>query len=579
MKNQTIAIRKMVAYLNNEEEEGGFWLPNIQRPFVWNEGQIERLFDSLMREYPISTLLVWKTKDKIRCREFIKNYQHGIKLAHYYVPENGKKKMVVLDGQQRLQSLFIGLCGSYDGRELYLDILSGGEAMAPEDMCYRFKFMHEKEARVPWIKFKDIVFGEAKRRKNEEEIISRFSSDVTDAQEGRISENIDQIFHVFIDEDAIVYQELDSIDGRRKYIEDDVVEVFIRANSGGTHLGKSDLLFSLLTSSWVDAIENVETLLDDLNRTGFEFDRDFILKTCLTLIGTGASYNVLKFRDEKNREEIIQNWDGISNAIRDVKDFVHGKTFIRHHKAMVSYLTLIPLIYYRYKYPDAWRLTKDLDIYLLRSLLVQAFSGRPDNVIDRCTAEIDRSGAFDVKNIFTAIRADGRSLDVTPDTLFDEGYGSKLIHLIFNLWYRDFDYEPAFSNNNPQIDHIFPRSLLRKQKKRNPDSGRMDMLKYGPAERNQLANCMLLTASENGAGGKANMPPYEWFDGDRKEDEYLDMHLIPKDPELWHIERYDDFIEQRKKLIEAKFGYLIFRDQGDAVDNEKLNDEIDKHGV
>ena len=43
MKNQKETIRKMVSYLNNEEMYGGFWLPNIQRPFVWREDQIERL--------------------------------------------------------------------------------------------------------------------------------------------------------------------------------------------------------------------------------------------------------------------------------------------------------------------------------------------------------------------------------------------------------------------------------------------------------------------------------------------------------------------------------------------------------
>lgn len=61
MKNQRQTIRKIVGFLNNEEEDGGFWLPNIQRPFVWSEVQICRLFDSILREYPISTLLVWKT--------------------------------------------------------------------------------------------------------------------------------------------------------------------------------------------------------------------------------------------------------------------------------------------------------------------------------------------------------------------------------------------------------------------------------------------------------------------------------------------------------------------------------------
>lgn len=59
MKNQTTTIRKIVKQLNKEDvTDGGFWLPNIQRNFVWKEEQTERLFDSLMRDYPIGTLLV-----------------------------------------------------------------------------------------------------------------------------------------------------------------------------------------------------------------------------------------------------------------------------------------------------------------------------------------------------------------------------------------------------------------------------------------------------------------------------------------------------------------------------------------
>ena len=54
MKNQKQTIRKLVTFLNNTDEDGGFWLPNIQRPFVWSEEQICRLFDSIMRQYPIS---------------------------------------------------------------------------------------------------------------------------------------------------------------------------------------------------------------------------------------------------------------------------------------------------------------------------------------------------------------------------------------------------------------------------------------------------------------------------------------------------------------------------------------------
>src|SRR3984957_18785011 len=114
MKNQKQTIRRIVGFLNNADENGGFWLPNIQRPFVWSEEQICRLFDSILRQYPISTLLIWKTNLGVRRRKFIDNFkeEHRHHLSNFKaLPEEGKKKCLVLDGQQRLQSLFIGLRG------------------------------------------------------------------------------------------------------------------------------------------------------------------------------------------------------------------------------------------------------------------------------------------------------------------------------------------------------------------------------------------------------------------------------------------------------------------------------------
>ena len=137
------------------------------------------------------------------------------------------------------------------------------------------------------------------------------------------------------------------------------------------------------------------------------------------------------------------------------------------------------------------------------------------------------------------------------------GYGSDNIHLLFNLWYPDFNYTPAYENNLPQVDHIFPQSLLRKVKTTNPNTGRMNVMRYRDADRNQLANCMLLTADENGAGGKSDLPPDQWFVGPRAEDSYLQMHLIPSDRALWKLERFDDFISERKRLIAEKLRWLL----------------------
>jgi hypothetical protein len=85
----------------------------------------------------------------------------------------------------------------------------------------------------------------------------------------------------------------------------------------------------------------------------------------------------------------------------------------------------------------------------------------------------------------------------------------------------------------------------------------MNLMRYRDAERNQLANCMLLTREENGAGGKGDLPPDQWFVGPRAETSYLEKHLIPPDRALWKLDRFDDFIAARKKLIAERFKTLL----------------------
>ncbi|MBS1911109.1 MAG: DUF262 domain-containing protein [Bacteroidetes bacterium] len=554
MKNQKQTIRKITGFLNNPEEDGGFWLPNIQRPFVWSEEQICRLFDSILREYPISTLLVWKTTSGIRRRKFIDNWKDTLRLSDFHVMPDGKRKCLVLDGQQRLQSLFIGLHGSFNGKELYFDILSG-EVAAPDDVKYRFRFLDSAAVSFPWTRFKDLVFTEKRKRETVTSLEERAGRELLHGERNRIEDHIDLVDRTFKMEEIVTYQELDSIDNPLLYTENDVVEVFIRANSGGTKLGKSDLLFSLLSARWDIADEKMEDLLESLNQHGFAFDRDFVLKTALVLLRQGARYEVEKFRKPGVREDVELQWNRIAEALQDVLDFVRGKTYIQCDKALPTYLVLIPLAHLRYHYPAAWKSARDIDTYLLRSSLAGAFGGQPDSMLDVLTRKTDELERFDIDEVFGQIRSQGRSLELTEDRLWQMGYQSNNIHLLFNLWYRGFNHTPAFDNNMPQIDHIFPVSLLRKEKAVNPSTGRRDVVRYKEPTRNQLANCMLLTRAENGAGGKGDTSPAEWFAD--KPQEYLEQHLIPNDSALWTIERFEDFVEARKELIREKFRYLL----------------------
>lgn len=551
-------IKSMIADINNEESDGGgLWLPNIQRLFVWEEDQIERLFDSIMRQYPLPSMMIWKTKDELRNRRFIDQYYDGIDLKTLYRQSNKKTKKLVLDGQQRLQSLFIGLKGSIDGKEFCFNLLSG-KAKAPEDIRYRFSFLSKKEIKWPWVIFSGLIYSKKLPGDIARGIFKDAGVGLTDDEIVLATRNIERAKREFEVSEALLYQEIDGTDEDNTFVFEDIVEIFIRANSGGTKLSKSDLMFTLLASDWETADIEMQEFLCEINGTQFQFDRDFVLKTSLAVLGLGARYDVEKLRDEKLKKKISTNWNKITDSIRFIRDILVSKTFIRSDKALTSYNALIPIVYLHFHFPDKCGNIRSIKDYLLRALLAGAFSGRPDGLIDKITSSIKEHEGFDKRSIFRIMQEDGRELEISEDRLFDMGYGSSQIHLLFNIWYGDFDYRPALDGHQPQVDHIFPQSLLKAIKDINPKTGRSSLQRYAAWEINQLANCMLLTKKENGAGGKTNTPPDKWFAN--KDDNYLTLHCIPKNKKLWKLEKFDDFIEARKRLIKEKFADLLLSD-------------------
>jgi hypothetical protein len=213
-------------------------------------------------------------------------------------------------------------------------------------------------------------------------------------------------------------------------------------------------------------------------------------------------------------------------------------------------------------YPDEWdKNESEFQKYLIRTSLTGVFGGNPDQLLDKIVPNINKHATFDLSEIFGVVREDGRSMEISEATILGMSYTSKEIHLLFNLWYG-FNYQPALKGNLPQIDHIFPQSELKKFKVANPETGKMNVMKYHQEERDQIGNLMLLTATENGGGGKTDIVPEVWFED--KSDEYLDLHLIPRDKSLWKMENYEKFVKERNRLIIKKFNYLIYKSQKQA---------------
>ena len=112
-KHEVITVKALIDGIENEQK---YFLPSLQREFVWKPVQIERLFDSLLCRFPIGSFLFWQVQPEkfgdFQFYDFLRDY-HALTKRH-----NDEAKLdglghsihAVLDGQQRINSLYISIC-------------------------------------------------------------------------------------------------------------------------------------------------------------------------------------------------------------------------------------------------------------------------------------------------------------------------------------------------------------------------------------------------------------------------------------------------------------------------------------
>jgi Protein of unknown function DUF262 len=549
MENRKETIAKILGWLNNEEEYGGLWLPAIQRPFVWSTEQIELLFDSIMRSYPINTFLIWKTREPLRLRRFVTNYVDNAPVTDLSLTAHERRKSVLLDGQQRVQSLYIGLKGSYNGKELYFNVLSGNSEESAERFLFKFLPQHRAAGSDGWVKVRDVLAGRKGYYAATEEVIEKTGGQSLpyDKKE-RIRKNIDILFREFRDRENIVFQELDSIYQPDLYRLDDVAEIFIRTNSGGTILSKSDLIFSLLRAGWEELDEKVSQVAEDLADRGVGVTRDHIVKTSLALIGEGATLSVEKLRKKSTLKKIISRFADIAAAIQNAAGLLSG---LVRGVTVAPFPALIPIAYFRSSCPQAWAsIDKNmLRQWLLKALIAGAFSGASDALIDALVHDIDERNDFDTASASALIKGKGRSLSLPHEELLGTTQKHRNAPLLLALLHHGRSPAMTSEGSNPSMVQIFPSPALKQMKRRNNRTGRK-VLAYSRQERDQIANIMLVENGEE-ASVKEKSLPDTWFAG--RSAQYLDAHLIPKDPTLWKVENFEHFIAERKQLLLKAF--------------------------
>ncbi|EHB6357201.1 DUF262 domain-containing protein, partial [Enterococcus faecalis] len=482
-------IKNLIKKIDNNE----YVLPALQREFVWKPEQIERLFDSIMKGYPIGSFLFWNVQNEnINKYEFyniLKEYHQRDARHNTKINISHKDSVTaILDGQQRITSIYIALKGTYSykikgawknndnaypSRQLYLNIVSPN-LDTNKDVQFDFRFLTNEEAEdftedTLWYPVSDILQFEVGEMFT---VIARYQELYRKNFPNESVEKTSYIMnslgtlHQMMEKDILAYYEENSQEI------DKVLDIFIRMNSGGTTLTYSDLLLSLATAKWqnLNAREEIYSLVDELNMigNGFNFNKDNILKAALVL----TDKKNIKFRasnfDKQTTNLIETNWEKTKKAISLAVNLLSNFGF--NGDTLIANSVIIPVVYYLYKidcpnnYLEADRYLNDrnkIKYFVQISLLKRIFGGTPDSILLKMRENMqDLSEGFPLSKLLK-VRDTNKSLIITDediDYLLDTKIG-KYSFTLLSVIFPAIDLKNKFHQ-----DHIFPSSKYKNKK-------------------------------------------------------------------------------------------------------------------
>lgn len=619
-------------------EASKVYLPALQRKFVWKRHQIELLFDSLMRNFPIGTFLFWNLK-----RENAQNYVFYEFLKEYDQrnPYNKRKEgaflnpeiIGVLDGQQRLSSIYIALQGTHTEKaphlrwtnddafhptKLYLNVLSlpyyldGGNIETYEDKNFEFRFLTDSDAQKHTRRVKQINSDGTEVFKEEtafwfkvgsiltwsddpefDEIINGFLS--TCQEEVQISairekkrfikKGLEILFKRITKEELINYFEID-----KKDLED-ILKIFIRVNSGGTPLGKTDLLFSTIVATWDNGREEIENLLKKINSKGdgFNFSNEYLMRCCLVLTDAPVLYKVNSFKSE-NVEKIKSQWGNIASAISKTTDLLVEYGF--SGSLLPSQNVTIMIAYYILKnglIDENSRL--DIKRYLIHALLNKIYGDSQEQVITslRNFLRVERKdvngkkeyvlkrNSFSFNDLLKVELPSKKSFYITEKEI--EGFLSykKGVETFFvlSLLYPNLRYKEVQFHQ----DHIHPASHFTNEKLDSLNIPFEDRQEWFD-KRDMLPNLQLLEGRQNES---KNATEFRVWLNNKNESEkqlFCNSNFIPLQENLYFL-NFNSFFDKRKEMLRTELKMVlainnaITRQPTDFDDEEQNQEEVD----
>lgn len=542
--------------------DGKYVMPAFQRQFVWNMDKIEKLWDSILQGYPISTFLFWHIdENNVSSDTYFCNFMKEMRFdsaknsdgVNYELRpvDTTVSSTAVLDGQQRLTSLFISLMGSTGIRpkhhrkqtnernltNLLLEL--NKNKITDEDefnsKTFGIKFS-EKFGKLDPSQFemRKILDEKFKNKETRDEAIKETIKYVPTASIEYATNLLNTLCEKIYDEKLIRYTEIFDMNS------DDALEMFIRFNSGGVSLKKSDITFSILSAYWPTAKTHFGRVL-----TGkYEgFGTDFIIRCALMLYGDVVKSNINRYVSDQLKD----NWEKFVKALENTAEILECfKVDISKFRS--GWNVLIPIIFCVYYNDNYMSCLSGIEKYLYRAIFFTLFKSGTTSKLQMMKTSI-MSYNFEITVEMLDQINELRVSEAKIEELTYAEKGSTIAGEV--LYYLSKDW---LNSNLPyEQDHLHPHERFELSE---PVGVPLPEWVKWRNSRDRLPNLQLLDGILNASKNDMSLQQYYDSKNEEQRKEFMEHAFIPEGVSL-DIGKYWEFFEARKQILIQKIKQLI----------------------
>lgn len=522
-------------------DENQLFVPAFQREYVWKRDDAKQLIDSLIKEYPTGTMLTWETANPPE-----------LKGPHRYDAMQGAVKLL-LDGQQRITTLYMLIRGTippyYTAPEIINDTRDLFVQLETLELSY---YMPKRMGNNPlWRNITDIFQRKVRPRdvvralEEKGEIVSREREDVIDDH----MRAIENILHREFPEQTIPV----------KANIREAIDIFYKVNASGVALTDAELALAQISGYWPQARDRFKAKLAALEQEGFCFKLDFIvyvLLGCLHHLGS----DMRKLHDAENNNRLRAAWERLESQVLDyVANLLRTHAFVDHTDEINSPYALVPIIVYCFDKQGAHltdaEIRKLVKWFYYSQVRTRYVSQLPQKLDRDLRTLVESSSPFDT--LLKGIEEESR-LEIIPS----EFVGRAIQHPLFSMvrWYFKSRGAVCFTTGmnlrrnmgrkyQLERDHIFAYSKLKEA-----GYGEGNRIKYALAQ--ELTNRAILTQVAN-RSKSASLATVYLADVMQRFPRALELQCVPTDPQLWKIENYELFLEERRKLLASGLNQFL----------------------